>query len=329
MKEDAVAEGFVRTKSIRAVVQFIIWLFCMVRPGEAWNRTGHEAIAYIAYSRLTSTARKQVARLLRAHPDYDRLAGGALGTSDETITAFLSSSTWPDSIRDDPRFHNDNDPPTPLLSGFPDMGRHQMWHYIDIPFSTDSTPVPASPPAPNVLTQIGILRQSIADTSIPESIRAYQLSWVVHLIGDVHQPMHCVTRFLQTQRDPQTGSFIGDMGGNLVFVEEGKTLHAYWDDLLGEADDAVSIEAVAKDLLKSEPSQRALRLNEQEWVREGFDIGRKSAYKFDGGHSKDHPAKLGAHYRTEALGIAKKRAALAAYRLAAVLNEAFQATSNP
>lgn len=244
----------IRVKLLSKAAVLLAWwaIPAFVLPLQAWNRTGHKAIALIAYSKMNPVARRRVDALLRAHPDYARFVEGVPGTpQDQARSAFLAASIWPDNIRNDPRFFDDNAQPTPPLAGFPDMGRHQMWHYIDIPFSNDGTPVPDSPPSPNAVTQISEFRKTIADARIPASIRAYQLSWLLHLIGDVHQPLHCATRFQAEQRDKETNRFVPDQGGNLVLLENGRTLHAYWDGLLGDSDDEKSVAALAKDLMKS------------------------------------------------------------------------------
>ena len=310
---------------IKAAVLLTWWAIpAFVLPLQAWNRTGHRAIASIAYSKMNPVARRRVDALLRAHPDYARLVEGASGTPQARArAAFLAASIWPDDIRRDSRFFDDNAQPTPPLGGFPDMGRHPTWHYIDIPFSSDGTPVPDSPPSPNALTQISAFRKTIADAGIPESIRAYQLSWLLHLIGDVHQPLHCVSRFRAEQRDKETNRFVPDQGGNLVLLENGKTLHAFWDGLPGDADDEESVAALAKDLMQSHKRDAPGRLNEREWIDESFRIAKQSVYGFSGEGTRRHPALLSGPYRAMASRIGRDRVALAAYRLAAVLNEIF------
>ena len=100
------------------------------------------------------------------------------------------------------------------------MARHTNWHYIDIPVSPDGTPLePPSPPTPWIELR-RILKES------QPTRRVYDLPWLVHLEGDVHQPLHCTSRFTRSQ--PK-----GDQGGNLVFVMPGRNLHAFWDDLAG------------------------------------------------------------------------------------------------
>ncbi len=133
---------------------------------------------------------------------------------------------WPDAIRGDNRFYDDtraNAQPTPLLPGFASLGflsmaRHTNWHYIDIPFSPDGTALEPAP-SPNALIE---LRRILKEANLS----AYDLPWLVHLTGDVHQPLHCISRFTKSQ--PK-----GDKGGNLVYVTPGRNLHALWDGLAG------------------------------------------------------------------------------------------------
>lgn len=198
-----------------------------------------------------------------------------------------------------------------------------MWHYIDLPFSTDGTPLPDSPPIPNALTQIAKFRKSISDPGISPSVRAYQLAWLIHLVGDVHQPLHCASRFANAQRDQQTGRFIGDQGGNLVVLKDGRTLHAYWDGLLGDADDQASVSALARDLMNSVKKETPAQMNEREWVATSFQIAKTFVYGFGGAGTVESPAIVDGDYQSEAKRIARVRAALAGYRLAAVLENSF------
>ena len=166
-------------------------------PALAWNATGHRVVAAIAYDRLTPHARAEVDALLRKHPDFGVLSGRE---------AFLAASVWPDTIKGDNRFYDDTRPnaqPTPLLPGFPSMARHTNWHYIDVPFSPDGTPL-KPPKSPNALDQLQRLLKIVG----PADPEAYDLPWLIHLTGDVHQPLHCTSRFLKSQPH-------GDPGGNL------------------------------------------------------------------------------------------------------------------
>src|SRR5580658_3508546 len=108
----------------------------LASPAQAWNATGHRAVAAIAYARLSPIARARVDELLRHHPDYKTLLtqDAPADPAGRSRAAFLVAATWPDIIKGDPRFYDNlsqDARSTPLLPGFPDMGRHTNWHYVD------------------------------------------------------------------------------------------------------------------------------------------------------------------------------------------------------
>jgi hypothetical protein len=277
-------------------------------PLQAWNATGHRIVGAIAYDRLNAKARARVDELLRQHPDLKGLLGR---------DAFLAASVWPDVIKGDTRFYDalPDAQPTPLLpgfagAGFPSMARHTNWHYVDIPFSTDGTPLePAK--APNALIELQrILKEP--------NLSVYDLPWLVHVTGDVHQPLHCTSRF--TKSLPQ-----GDQGGNLVFVTPGRNLHAVWDDLAGtDATDAsvnrYATEITAEFVIVNGQRPR-LSGDPKKWVDEGFELAKHEVYNFgpeSGSH--EHPLPLPPGYEAKARQIARIQLAKAGFRLAAALN---------
>src|SRR5881296_3082581 len=102
------------TKAVRAdahafpMKRFVVFLFLVWNTAAyAWNGTGHKAIALIAYERLTPAARQRADQILAKHPDYPKWIADVSG-ADRGRAAFLAAATWPDAIRSDPRFHNDN-----------------------------------------------------------------------------------------------------------------------------------------------------------------------------------------------------------------------------
>lgn len=278
-------------------------------PLEAWNATGHRIVGAIAYDHLTAKARERVDELLRQHPDFKALLGR---------DAFLAASVWPDAIKGDNRFYDDtraNAQPTPLLPGFAAVGfssmaRHTNWHYIDIPFSPDGTPL-EPPSSPNALIE---LRRMLKETNLS----AYDLPWLVHLTGDVHQPLHCTSRFTKSQ--PK-----GDQGGNLVFVTPGRNLHALWDDLAGsETTDAYVNRYAAEitaEFVKGNGQHPRLSRDPKRWVEEGFDLAKREVYTFgpETG-SREHPLPLPPGYEDNSRRIARIQLAKAGLRLAAALN---------
>jgi hypothetical protein len=301
-------------------MKIFIAILILTLPAAAWNATGHRIISAIAYDRLTPAARAKVDQLIKAHPDYATLftpGGGATARG-----AFLYASTWPDVIRGDMRFYDETRPDftqTPLLPGFASMSRHVTWHYYDIPFAPDGAKTHLQEP-PHALSE---LRRMLANiSSEPAADAAYDLPWLEHILGDVHQPLHATSRFLKAQ--PK-----GDAGGNFVFVmsQTGQpiTLHAYWDNLAGTdtRDDAVN--QFAASVTAQYPAPSDLSLNPNRWLKESFKLDKSDVYSFGlATGSKEQPLRLSAAYEARAKVIARKRIALAGYRLAAILNERFR-----
>jgi len=291
---------------------------CLVAPAAAWNGTGHRIVAAIAYEKLTPKVRTRVDDLMRKHPDY-----AAIFTKDAPAdpaararAAFLMAANWPDMIRaGDPRFYDEtrkDAAPAPLLPGFPDMARHAGWHFIDVPY----TPYGAAgePPAkPNALTELQRLLREIKSPPSEQQI-VYDLPWLEHLVGDVHQPLHCTSRFLRSQ--PK-----GDAGGNFVFVAPGRTLHSVWDDAPGPDSSDDYVARYAAKATAAHPERHSAE-NPREWVEESFKLDRTDVYTFgpEAG-SREHPITLPNGYVENAARISEQRIAAAGYRLAEVLND--------
>ena len=291
-------------------------------PAAAWNYSGHCIIAEIAYERLTPQVRARVDRTIRNHPDYDHIftqgAAGVIKDDPAALAryAFVHAAPWPDMLRGDVRFYDEASPdahPTPLLPGFPDMMRHLTWHYFDNPISGDGTPVIEQRP-PHLMTELPRLLAEIATVDSRQA--AYDLPWLEHLAGDVHQPLHLTSRFLQSQ--PK-----GDAGGNFVFVEPGRNLHSLWDDAAAPRDlSDDDIVRYARKITTDYAAGTALSLDPLAWAAESFELDKSAVYTFGSETgSKEHPLKLPPGYEERAKRIARQRVAMAGYRLAAVLNK--------
>jgi hypothetical protein len=147
-------------------------------------------------------------------------------------------------------------------------------------------------------------------------LRSYDLVWLEHLVGDVHQPLHATSRFTHDQ--PQ-----GDQGGNLVALcakpckDE---LHGFWDSALGNSDDpAVAKQAAAQ--LPEVDAQLVQLSDESQWIRESFAIAKSSVYRSPIGEGAG-PFTLDAAYEQQAHTIAAQRIKLAGLRLANLINAA-------
>ena len=302
----------------------------------ASNGKGHRTVAFVAYKNLTHNpngpnARAKVDQLLRHHPDFQLLSAG-LSSHDPNfgLKVFIKAATWPDLIRDDPRFFDDTKPnatPKPLLPGFPDMKVHRPFHFIDEPLTQDGSQT-EPPSSPNALEVIQRMRNEIGNSAVPLNIQAYDLAWLLHLVGDVHQPLHCTSRFTQKHGVPG-----GDHGGNLFIIKPFmppeainpiKNLHSYWDDLLGTNETQQAVSALAMGLMNTVPPENPIDLTEQDWINESFDLAKTFVYTIGADEPGDPSPQITTAYNTKAMKFARQRMALAGFRLAAILNAKFQ-----
>lgn len=299
---------------MRAVLA--IALFICAVPSFAWDATGHRLVAAIAYDRLTPQTRARVDELLSHHPDYERLARGA---PDDPVAraraVFIAAATWPDTIKGDPRFWDDTRPngrPTDPLPGFPDMKRHTNWHYYDTPYTPDGAHAPKQP-APNALSELPRLIREVSKA--PAQLAAYDLVWIEHIEGDLHQPLHCVSRFLLAEPG-------GDAGGNAVIVGPRRNLHSLWDQSAGTEVTDAYISKYAAEAVAAHPAPGKIEKNPKKWIREGFVLAKTEVYTFGNETgSREHPLHLPAGYTENARRVAQTQIATGGYRLAAVLND--------
>src|SRR5262249_16737945 len=153
-------------------------------------------------------------------------------------------------------------------------------------------------------------------SSSPDELKSYDLVWLLHLIGDIHQPLHAATRV--SGSDPQ-----GDAGGNFVKLDCAKCeLHFFWDDLLGTKSDLPIVMKAAARLQKAKPALVA-RSDEKEWIAESFQEAQRMVYAPPVGPG-DGPFTLSPQYKKRARTLARQRVALAGTRLANLLNSELQ-----
>ncbi len=297
---------------------------CGAMPVRAWNDFGHMVVAAVAWQHLTPAARAEATKLLRTNPDYPRwIAEVEPGARD--VTAFMRASTWADAIKHETGHRDDGerpqDPDANLNIGYVDLNEHRYWHYVDVPFSTDGTPVPGVT-TPNAATRIADFRNVLADSASPDLLKSYDLSWVLHLVGDIHQPLHTVSRF--SRELPE-----GDLGGNRVLLCAPpcrEQLHFFWDRALGRGTPTEAL-ALARHL-PVPPLRRITDTDIQDWVDESDALARRVVYAAPIGPGSG-PYSLTAAYRDRARIIARERIALAGRRLAVLLNAAIAHGGSP
>jgi hypothetical protein len=294
----------------------IVLAVCSARVW-AWDDEGHMMVAAIAWKYLDDAHRARVGQLLKLNPDYEQWTAG-VAPSERAEVAFVSAATWPDAIKSDPGYVLDGQKPPAGLSGGQNIGyqdhlQHRYWHYIDIPLSADGTPT-VPPVQPNAQTQIELFESSIASAGVPDDVKSYDLVWLEHLVGDMHQPLHATSRFSHQLPD-------GDRGGNLVALcikpcrDE---LHAFWDNVLG-TDRRASVAISAAARITAPPQAAAAISDDTTWLQESLQAARDYAYAPPIGPGAG-PYTLDEHYKQGALTEARQRVALAGARLAHLIN---------
>jgi hypothetical protein len=316
------------SRSIRLKPAIATCLIALVSSNaQAWNNYGHMLVAAIAYEDLKATplVRAKVDALIKLNPQYKTWING-VAAPQVGASAFLMASRWPDAIKHASDYVDDGKdrgetPVEPVASqniGYKDHSRHKYWHYKDVGFSTDGTPVlPAK--IPNVSTTIVRFRATLASTTASVDLKSYDLSWLTHLVGDVHQPLHATSRFTSDHQH-------GDIGGNTVALCAAPCkddLHAFWDDVLGKDDNPAAAIAAAK-LIPPAPSAIARITDVETWVKESFVAAKADAYVAPIGPDGHGPYLLDDNYRSHAKGVAEQRVALAGARLANLIRTALK-----
>lgn len=247
----------------------------MAAPAAAWDDQGHMMVAAVAYDHLVPATRTRIAQLL-ALSAYPTNGINNAGQRDADKAVFMMAATAVDAIKRSPDFVNDGEDPTKAQHatdnvGFSDRAMHRYWHYIDIPFSPDGTPL-VQPQAVNARERIALFRKTLASNA-PDPLKAYDLVWLIHLVGDVHQPLHATSRF--THAVPK-----GDRGGNATKLCASPCrdeLHAFWDQVAGR-NETISASIRAAHLLPPPDAAKAVITDESIWVQESFEIARTVVY---------------------------------------------------
>ena len=301
-------------------------LVCSV-PSYGWYGFGHMAVAYVAYQQLSPEKKDRVDALLKLNPDRKNwLILIPKGTSKEDRRAmiFMIAATWPDRIKGLKTIYTndtangdipDGKPSNRQNIGYQDHFLHKYWHFVDIPLAQDGTDVSNEKiPRPNAATQIRVFRAVLASNQ-SNALKSYDLSWLLHLVGDVHQPLHCTARFGKTQPN-------GDAGGNFVKLCASPcrdNLHGFWDGLPGDSESPLDAMNYAKQLAAADATL-ANDLTVSDWLTESFNDAKQYVYVMPIGLGAG-PFTLDATYKANAKQVVERRIAVGGARLAKILNE--------
>jgi hypothetical protein len=240
-------------------------------PAHAWGKIGHRAVAAVADSQLSGLARAQVRDLLGAE------------SLDE-------AATWPDEMRSDPApFWKKTSPP---------------WHYVTL----NGILYDEAPPEGDALEALGRFSATLRNPEASRSEKQLALRFIVHIVGDLHQPLH-------------VGKCC-DRGGNEVKVKwfgRDLNLHSVWDTALVE-EEQYSFTELAARLQRRTSSAEIIgwwNINPRDWISESAQL-RETLYPPPA--KKGAVPELGYDYVYRFTPLMYRRLAQAGVRLAAYLN---------
>ncbi len=307
----------------------------------AWDDAGHKLVGYVAWENMTPQARERAVKLLLDAPEDSQIAAffptppdydgatylpGSRSRASKQREFFMIIATWADVVRDRNftnryKFH------------------HGTWHYVNTFWREVNGKVEIitdiKPDKENIVERLFYFDKVLKDASAKDAEKSIALAWILHLAGDVHQPLHASGRI--TNEDPKNG----DQGGNTFSLSPKETprnqsvnLHSFWDTIIirsiarkNDASDMEYLSPIGKNIMKKYPLakvQNQLKLGQfDEWQQDSFRIASTKLY----------PSNLmrntmpSANYQKEAVKISEEQIAVAGYRLAQMLNQIFGQTN--
>jgi len=292
----------------------------------AWNKPGHMVTGAIAYTVLKQESPEALAKtvaMLKEHPYYESqwqpLVERPFVPADQRdLYLFMLAAKWADDARPDEDY-------------YPPGAKRDLWHYVNIPFKPDSEPddIKTRPFDAEFNIFTGYTRNlSNLKSDLPNEKRAVALTWIFHLVGDAHQPLHSATLFSKTFST-------GDRGGTLFWVRARKDrspipLHQFWDGLIIGTERFQTVRQRSTELWLRFKRSELTELSQtsfDRWVREeSFTLAKEAAYmngKLPGSAVRSTAPPLPEGYIDKAQAIAERRVVLAGYRLAAILKTTF------
>ncbi|HEY7390111.1 MAG TPA: S1/P1 nuclease [Bryobacteraceae bacterium] len=248
-------------------------------PGFGWGEEGHRLIVRIAESRITPAVAAEIQATLNPGESLEDLA------------------SWADQIR-------------------PSRPDTASWHFVDIPLNSAALDMSRDCPQGNcIVAKIEEFRSQWRNPALSRAGRREALLFLVHFVGDLHQPLHCGNN--------------NDRGGNDVPVEfqglhneaSHTNLHALWDTVLfrtmpGEDELLAMLEqAITPDRATAWSGETV-----EEWAGESFRLAQSTAYGLLPTVASGETVPLGSWYSLMAQSVVEEQLEKAGSRLAAILN---------
>ena len=238
----------------------------------AWDSVGHRVSAAIASNYLNDNSKTELLKILQQHPRYrqdflEQMPASIASSSEKVRFVWLlgQAAFWPDITR-----------------GLPEAVRNRYnranWHYIDGAWlrgqaqtqgntyigvtpleditDTNAQDIRNEENVDNVMTALDYNAALLADSQASLPQRAIALCWVLHLVGDIHQPLHTGSLYSSDRFST------GDRGGNGIKTD-GRNLHARWDRALSSEGVNPNIEAILRQ--HSTTLERMSRQDDEDW----------------------------------------------------------------
>jgi len=235
-----------------------------------WGATGHRTVGKIAESYLTKKAKRNIAKLL----DGESLA---------------LVSTYGDDIKSDGKYR-----------------KYSVWHYVNMPFGVKYEDSEKNPSG-DLVVGIETCKKVLLDENASKEDKVFHLKMLVHLIGDLHQPMHVGLK--------------EDKGGNdfqVKWFRSGTNLHSVWDSKMINHYNMTYTELASNERELSKAQVKALQEGSiVDWVNE------TQKYAINAYGSTEKGQNLGYRYMYDNFHIVRSQLQKGGIRLAKVLNELF------
>lgn len=332
----------------------VFWV--LASPAQAWGPHGHATVAAIAWELMSDEAKLKSVSEIQNHKRYqeifdnrmpDEVRNGPADRRNKWI--FLQAGLAPDTAKD--------------LDDDPEQNHFHKgkWHYISFPEYLDPSHAAQVNPRDSLKTTVGRRCGLLAHRSVKNAIQALKtaecvirysrwksrrgkyLTWLVHLSGDAHQPLHAAKLFTPNVFNR------GDRGGGWVIVRAAgrtKNLHSLWDGFPGRAGRNFSfvlarvesdVDAFFSDRELVEMGEAAAADSDYEvWFNESNDLAVRKAYgplrdqlweaerrNVVGPRNRVDIGGVSSEYIEEGKEISSSRVVVAGYRLAAILNDIY------
>lgn len=264
---------------IKKLLSSILVVAAILLPSKisAWGATGHRVVAQIAEENIKSSTKKKINKLL-----------------DNLPMAYWAN--WPDFIKSDKTGEWDHT---------------HIWHYVNAPSNLsydEFVEYIQNIPQENVYSEITKLEKIIQDKNSSDEQKRIALIFLIHLLGDAHQPMH-VGR-------------AEDLGGNkvsLFWFNDKTNLHSIWDGKLIDFEKYSYTEYA--DILNRMPKEKKKEIQSgtlEEWLYESHELADEI---YSGVNNDD---KLWFEYSYKYKPVTELQLQRAGLRLAAMLDKVFK-----